>query len=802
MQYYCKNLERRLRVGDSATINGIDYMEVDPANQKKLEIYFLNPLPGQPGGIPNGVGIDPLVENNFVIEGGVRIQNIKVLSVDSTLDKKITIVVDNAGDFSNYTLRLVNSATDLDTPLGYDPQLANVEFSFKANCPSDFDCKTEDNCQEENIPGPRINYLAKDYSSFRRLAFDRLSLLKPDWNERNPADLQVALVELMAYTGDYLSYYQDAVATEAYLFKSRKRISARRHARLLDYHVHNGCNSRTWVHVGVEQGGNADNAILPLGTVLFTKGTNEEATVTDSILEKVLKETEIQAFESKHDLTLMYVHNELEFYTWDDSSCCLPQGATEATLHRTDNLAFSLEIGQVLVFEEIISPTTGLEADADPTHRHAVRLTGIENSEDIVNGKDVVEIKWHEVDALPFALCISAKVDGSIMDNLSVARGNVVLADHGFTISENELIPNAAPESGNYRPLLPHTGVTVSTPYDHDDSKDIPASYMLRQDPHNAIAEIILKEEAEIWKTQRDLLASDRFAQEFVAEIELDESILLRFGDDVLGKKPGEGFNPRATYRIGNGLTGNIGMDSIGRIHWNLGGILTVRNPLSAQGGQKAETVEEVKQFAPEAFKTQERAVTEADYVEKTELHDQVQKALAKFRWTGSWYTVFLTIDRADGFSIDDQFKEDIYRHLEKYRMAGYDLEIRPPLFVPLEIELNVCVKTSYFRNAVKQKLQNVFSRFILSDGSKGFFHPDVYTFGQAVYLSEIYEAAMKIDGVASVELKTFKRLDRASNLEKENGVLQPEESEIIRLDNDPNFPENGKIDFLMYGGL
>ena len=46
-----------------------------------------------------------------------------------------------------------------------------------------------------------------------------------------PSDLQVALVELMAYAGDRLSYYQDAVATEAYLGTARKRISVRRHAQ-------------------------------------------------------------------------------------------------------------------------------------------------------------------------------------------------------------------------------------------------------------------------------------------------------------------------------------------------------------------------------------------------------------------------------------------------------------------------------------------------------------------------------------------------------------------------------------------
>ena len=59
------------------------------------------------------------------------------------------------------------------------------------------------------------------------------------------------LAELIAYYGDQLSYQQDAVATEAYLLTARSRISLRRHALLVDYRVHDGCNARAWVHLTV-----------------------------------------------------------------------------------------------------------------------------------------------------------------------------------------------------------------------------------------------------------------------------------------------------------------------------------------------------------------------------------------------------------------------------------------------------------------------------------------------------------------------------------------------------------------------
>jgi hypothetical protein len=67
----------------------------------------------------------------------------------------------------------------------------------------------------------------------------------PGWRERSAADIGIALVELLAYTGDYLSYYQDSVGTEAYLGTSRRRTSVRRHARLVDYALDDGSSART-----------------------------------------------------------------------------------------------------------------------------------------------------------------------------------------------------------------------------------------------------------------------------------------------------------------------------------------------------------------------------------------------------------------------------------------------------------------------------------------------------------------------------------------------------------------------------
>ena len=66
--------------------------------------------------------------------------------------------------------------------------------------------------------------------------------------------------------------------------------------------------------------------------------------------------------------------NSIDFYTWGDSDCCLPSGATEATLAGTFRM---LRPGDMLIFEEVRGPLTGQPEDADPAHRCAVCLTSV-----------------------------------------------------------------------------------------------------------------------------------------------------------------------------------------------------------------------------------------------------------------------------------------------------------------------------------------------------------------------------------------------------------------------------------------
>ncbi|MGH9762813.1 MAG: putative baseplate assembly protein, partial [Blastocatellia bacterium] len=334
----------------------------------------------------------------------------------------------------------------------------------------------------------------------------------------------------------------------------------------------------------------------------------------------------------------------------------------------------------------------------------------------------------------------------------------------------------------------------------------------LPTDPVPQVTELlgVLGQITEVWgPAQKDLLSSAPEKLDFVVEVESDGTAYIRFGDGEYGLRPAPGTTFSASYRVGNGVSGNIGADALAHLVTADKTILAasnpvisiIRNPIPASGGVEPESIEHVRQHAPAAFTTQERAVTADDYAAITERRSDIQRAAATVRWTGSWQTIFVSADRKGAIAVDQPFKSGLTQYLEPFRMAGRDVEIEGPVFVSLDIAITVCVMADYVSADVEGDLLNVFSNRVLPDGSLGFFHPDNFTFGQPVYLSAIYAAAQSVQGVMFVDVARFQRQGVSDKHALLSGVLDIERLEIARLDNDPNFPEHGALSLTMQGG-
>lgn len=842
MIYRCCEPQRRRRVleaiADGAALNGIDFLEVldrelldleppvDTPRQRTLLLRFLTTAPDLP-------------LDSFELTGGERVVGVSVLwrtradapdltlvepSLDTylqTLDAPEQVLVlrtSSTGDHSTYTLRLVASPGSLAPPNEIDRLLSQVDFSFKVECPSDFDCAPAVPCPEDTKASPEISYLAKDYQSFRRMMLSRMAQIMPDWRERNPADLGVTLVETLAYTADRLSYAQDAASTEAYLASARLRSSIRRHARLVDYRMHDGANARVWLQLDVDA-----PTTLPEDTQFLTRLVGVEPTISGTEAEREARNRNPLIFETMAEYELFPSLNAIDFYDWGNEECCLPRGATRATLER--DLTDLVE-GAVLIFEERLGPRTGRKADADLGKRHAVRLTKVENGlTDELTGTAITEIRWAEEDALPFPVCISSAIDetlgGGLARRVSHALGNVVLADHGETIRDEALgsvpephlflvredgddpcaKPPPRPVPPRFRPALQRRDITQSALL--GDPQSAFAATHIGLAARRADVTLLSGSGAneERWTTRPDLLQSRPGDQHIVVEVEREGRAFVRLGDGRNGRRPNAGQEFRAEYRSGNGTVGNVGRDAIRHAFTGLATIRAIRNPLPATGGVNPESMEEVRQAAPYAYRRQERAVTPEDYAAMAERFPDVQRAAASFRWNGHGHTVFITVDRREGRPITAEYEAGIRAFLDTVRMAGYDLEIDGPRFVAVELELFICAGSDHFRSEIHRAAFEALGTGRLVDGSRGFFHPDNFSFGQTLYLSQIYARLMEIEGIVSVEAKVFRRRGSRDTRPLLDGSITFGRLEIAQLDNDPNFPERGTFSITMGGG-
>ncbi|MFE2725547.1 putative baseplate assembly protein [Kitasatospora sp. NPDC059327] len=445
---------RRARVR-AAGLSGIDGVDVREGGRgDHLVVTLLGEAP--PG----------LTAANFRVDGGQRITGIAVLEVRRHTDgegrsrHRLLLRVDRPGDLSVYRLSVVRTdphgRPGTEPHPGFDRCYASTEFTFRPESVGP-DC-AEERAEDGAEPGigavphlgaapgidavPDIDYLAKDYDSFRRLMLDRLALTVPGWTERHVPDLGITLVELLAAEGDRLSYHQDAVATEAYLDTARRRVSVRRHARLVDYRMHDGCAARAWVCLETDQ-----DLTLPAGDFRFaTRVDGAPPGAGAAVPAADLDRRDLppyEVFEPVHteDVALYRAHSLIHLWTWGDADHCLPVGTTSAALvdsapqdPRRERI-LRLRPGDVLVFEEVLGATTGVAADADRTRRQAVRLLSVAQDVDRLYDQPILRVGWAPEDALAFSLRVGGRGGPDCADlDIGVARGNTVLVEHGRSI--------------------------------------------------------------------------------------------------------------------------------------------------------------------------------------------------------------------------------------------------------------------------------------------------------------------------------------------------------------------------------
>jgi hypothetical protein len=827
---------------------GIDFVYVFP-DQRTLAVFF------HPAATQNAEQILGVVQPRQIVisstSGGERLPvvplNPNLPPTWATIDNRRVLRVNTAepGDFSRYRFVLNHPQID--------PYFREVGFSFKANCPSLLDCAPPAHeCPDDRWVDFPVNYLARDFWSFRQSLLDFASERYPDWQDRLEADFGVMLAELMSAVGDEFAYIQDRIAREASFETASQRRSLRRHARLVDYHIHDGLGATTWLDFTVTADG-----IVHAGTPVWEtilRGIQSDP--------QKRKQTSRAIFEVGHGLgsghrvflplgdaySLWFAINELLPYQWDDNQTCLPVGST--FLHVHGHHAANLVPDPSEPNKWVVLQTRPTDLAVAP-RTWLVALIGVTDETDALFGTQITRLDWSEKDATPFEMEYASLV----------VRGNIVPATAGETLREQfqiePLIPPANPAFPyvveRQGPLLNVSPATAAATQVVGQPQLNPALLFTLpgSEDHDlvwrgattdvAAPEIRLFELAAAgripWEWKRSFLGVNssqpndthftlddgtwrRVAgyrrvdqtgavREFVhADYASGRGATIRFGDGDFGQTPDPTTIFEAVYRLGHGRADNVAAGSLTDFDppevdpGNLTLVSAVTNPFDVTDAVAAQAATEVRQLAPEAFRAiTYRAVRPQDYEEAVERLSWVQRAGARFRWTGSWLTVFATPDPKSSFELTPDQETELSAQLDRFRLAGREAWGCDPISAIVDLEINVCIEPSSFvGDVVAAVLEALFGRRGLHR-VLGFFSPDQFTFGTPLDRGRLEATIQAVPGVRAVETIRIRRRGWFDWRDFTEAALPVADNEIIRVENRPKFPERGAVRIIPHGG-
>ncbi|MBI4650388.1 baseplate J/gp47 family protein [Candidatus Desantisbacteria bacterium] len=701
---------------------GIDYLIVS-ADQKTLEVYFFKDI---------SYKIDKSV---FRIEGGQRIKNIGISTaeIDKHNKNKINITLDRYGDWSPYRL-IISESVWSKTKMDIDPVFSSIRFSFKINCPgSGMDCKSHIPADAKFPAIKNFDYQAKDYESFKQAMLDRLPTQVPGWWDRSEADFGIALIDILAYAGDRLSYYQDRVATESRLKTARDRSSVSRHLKLIDYTLFPGQTALVLIYFNIDR-----DLIITEDTKIQTQGSENS-----------------KIFTLQSPFPVFAVQSEIILYDFSHPSLVIPEGSLQIVVK---GLLEGLNEGSYIVLLK--------EYESIENEKHLIKLS---SKPVYLPVSDTTILSWDKKYTLPWDVCVSkGRILGNIAEFLNAEKCDG--KENILMVYENEKL-------------------------EHIDLLKGPVGYL------NGQPLINITIDGEVWSNTDSLCSSLPYDKHYqVIDLD-DEKNRIQFGDNINGLRPDKDSNIQINYYRGLGSEGNVAPGVLTKFEKEIPGVNYIMNPFAGFGGCDPEKEARAKIWGPKKVREQKRAVTPEDYEREAVSVPGISRALARFIWTGSWFTVRVTLDPAGTEELSDDLKNAVLKHLRTRKMAGYDIQIFPAVYVPLDIKIEFCVKDTAFRDQVLMDLNKVLGSSKSIDGVKGFFNPDNWTFGKGVRLSSLYAAISTVQGIECTEVTKFQNLRNPGKNELRNREIPMQWDEIARLDNDKNFPEHGKLELELIGG-
>jgi hypothetical protein len=621
-----------------------------------------------------------------------------------------------------------------------------------------------------------VDYLARDARSLLAVMLERARVVMPEWPGTSPADQTRMVMELLAHRLDRYAYRQEVAVAEGYIGTARLRRSVEDHARLVDHQVDPGLSATALLRFDVAPplaDAGAAPVTLPRDTVVVNRDPGIEPVV----------------FTTESDLAVDPRLRSVPL------AADVRPGATSALL--TGHL--DVPRGRWLLFLSV-DPTDPTGGRLDPARpAHVVRVVRAEAA------GTATRVHWDFRRAAPADFAVeSTRVCGNVVPAhhgvpLTPLTGNSPLGwgDLGEVLLpwREQLTLHVDNRAGDVREVvMPHGPVSVQAA-----GWPFPGEEGARAGEQRIDVQV----DGEPWRLVKSLVASGPFDEHVVLRPADDGGVALRFGDGVGGAAlPRSLVRVDVTMRAGMGGRGNVGAGVLTQVlafgeGGDLDGVLPgvpdrlgvllaavrVDNPLPAVGGRDPDGLERIRARAPLAARTGLSAVVPADYERILAARADVAGARARHRRAGPRDVVRVTLLLADEDALTAAGEtgtaerlrrwSDVRAHLEAARLLGTDVEVSPPRFLPLDVDVVVDASARSAAEDVRRAVVNALA------GPGGLFDPDTSGLGGDVRVDEVYRRVLRVPGVASARLRRLSRLHPAAPDRTADGVLPVAADEV-----------------------
>ena len=325
----------------------------------------------------------------------------------------------------------------------------------------------------------------------------------------------------------------------------------------------------------------------------------------------------------------------------------------------------------------------------------------------------------------------SPALERSLETKSAMLYGNVAKASHGETVRDEVL------GSGDASRRFLSFAV-----------KKAPVTYVPRAGMPNGVANTLeLRVGGVLWKEVPSLYGRGSEERVYTTRLDNDGKMSVQFGGPPGARPPTGKNNIAATYRQGLGLAGMVAGRTLTTLLDRPAGLKGVVNPMAAEGGAEAETLEQARVNAPATVQTFGRIVSVRDFEDAARELAAVAKARAYVDWDGEEQSVFVVVAGSAGSSLENSVR-DIAASLDAQRDINRKMRVLPHARLPIEVSLDVIAHGDYTLEAVRAAVGTALA---------GLFAFDNRELGQPVFFSDLYRVLQAAEGVVAADLDVLR---------------------------------------------